>query len=104
MKPLSYIKNMAMLKNATLLITDSGGMQKEAFYCNTPCLTVREETEWPETIKFGINKLVSPKNFFIYQNAIKYINLVKNKKKILNVYGFGNASIQILKKIKLFKK
>ena len=103
-KPLGYIKTLAMLKNATLLITDSGGMQKEAFYCNIPCLTVREETEWPETIKFGLNKLVSPKKNFIYQNAIKYVNLIKNKKKILNVYGFGNASRLILNQIEKLKK
>jgi UDP-GlcNAc3NAcA epimerase len=102
-KPLGYIKTMAMLKNATLLITDSGGMQKEAFYFDIPCLTVREETEWPETVKFGLNKLVSPKKNFIYHNAIKSINLIKNKKKILNVYGFGNASRLILNQIEKLK-
>jgi len=103
-EPLGYLNTIALLKNANLLITDSGGMQKEAFYCNIPCLTVREDTEWPETIKLGLNKLVPPKKDYIYQNAVKYLNLIRNKKKISNVYGFGNASTQILKKIKLFKK
>ena len=50
-EPLGYFDNIAFLKNSNLLITDSGGMQKEAFYCNVPCLTIREDTEWPETIK-----------------------------------------------------
>jgi UDP-N-acetylglucosamine 2-epimerase len=94
---------MAMLKNASLLIADFEGTQKEEFYCNIRCLAVRKETEWLEIIKFGISKLISLKKF-LYQNTIKCTNLMKNKKKILNVYSFGNASRLIVNQIKKLKK
>ena len=60
-KPLSYKQVIYYLKYAKLLITDSGGMQKEAFFAKTQTLTIRNETEWPETIRAGYNRLVNPK-------------------------------------------
>ena len=104
MKPQAYVETMALLKNSKLLITDSGGMQKEAFYSNTPCLTLRDETEWPETLRGGFNKLVNIKNKSIYKNAIKSLNLISsknNESKVKLLYGKGNASQLILKKLKI---
>jgi UDP-GlcNAc3NAcA epimerase len=99
-KPLGYLRTMAMLNNAILLITDSGGMQKEAFYSNVPCLTVREETEWPETVNGGWNKLVKIKKNFIFKNALE---MIKTKGKAIKPYGTGNASRLIMNKIRQFK-
>ncbi len=104
MKPQGYIETMALLKNCKLLITDSGGMQKEAFYSRIPCLTLRDETEWPETLRGGFNKLVNIKNKSIYKNAIKSLNLISsknNESKVKLIYGKGNASQLILKKLKI---
>jgi UDP-N-acetylglucosamine 2-epimerase len=56
--PLPYLDIIALIESAAMVITDSGGMQKEAAFLNTPCLTVRDETEWTETIDIGINRLV----------------------------------------------
>jgi UDP-N-acetylglucosamine 2-epimerase len=104
MKPQGYIQTMALLKNCRLLITDSGGMQKEAFYSKIPCLTLRDETEWPETLRNGFNKLVNIKNRSIYKNAIKSLNLnsfKNNASKVKMIYGAGNASQLIIKKLKI---
>ncbi len=56
--PLVYDENLALLKHARLCITDSGGLQKEAFFLNVPCLTLRDRTEWVETLEDGANRCV----------------------------------------------
>jgi len=57
-EPLSYLDLLRVLGEARLVVTDSGGLQKEAAFLRTPCITVREETEWVETVDMGVNRLV----------------------------------------------
>ena len=96
-RPLSYKQSIYYLKYAKLLITDSGGMQKEAFFAKIQTLTIRNETEWPETIRAGYNRLVNPKKKFIYTSANKYISSKGNSTK---PYGNGKTAKLIIKIIK----
>ena len=56
--PVPYREMIPLLENARLVLTDSGGVQKEAFFLKVACITMREETEWIETVSFSANRLV----------------------------------------------
>jgi len=58
MRPQGYLETLALLRNASCLLTDSGGMQKESFMLHVPCVTLRRTTEWPETLARHANRLV----------------------------------------------
>jgi UDP-N-acetylglucosamine 2-epimerase len=87
------------MSEAKLIMADSGGVQKEAFWLKVPCITLRENTEWMETVEFGANLLVGCDTNRIVSTAKMLINddHVKDKiKKLPNPYGDGRAAEKIV--------
>jgi len=98
-KPVSYHKILKLIKEARLVLTDSGGVQKEAFWLRTPCLTLRDATEWVETVELGANKLVPVDKERIVKEAELLVSSENMKNKVSNLpnpFGDGKASRRIL--------
>ena len=95
-EPVDYLTMIYLTKNACKVVTDSGGLQKECYILNTPCITIRDQTEWVETLNNGYNVLAKP-NKDDLTNKIKNSKINKDKEKV-NYYGNGNAS-NIINKI-----
>lgn len=96
--PLPFLDMVALEQAAHVILTDSGGVQKEAFFYQVPCITMRDETEWVETIDSGGNCLVGASRDAIMQ---AYNNL-KGKVGYLasQPYGAGNSSSLIIEKLR----
>tara|TARA_A200000113_G_C8867313_1_gene355222 strand:- start:1508 stop:2596 length:1089 start_codon:yes stop_codon:yes gene_type:complete len=88
--PLGFLDILALQKSASVIVTDSGGMQKEAFFQKKPCVTVRTETEWVELLTGGHNRLVIP----LKDSMLSKVDdaLATNLDWSVNLYGDGNSS------------
>ena len=90
-KPLGYIDFLRLVKESYKVVTDSGGLQKEAYLCSIPCITIRKSTEWVETLQGGWNTLCSFKKEEIVDLILQRIpSLQKDDSK--EIFGSGNAS------------
>jgi UDP-GlcNAc3NAcA epimerase len=94
--PVGYLEMVWLIDNCELVMSDSGGLQKEAYFFKKPCITLRDETEWVELVEIGVNKLVGANKSKIleaYKNDSKF-NIENSK---LDLYGDGKASEKIVK-------
>jgi len=96
--PVGYLNMVWLIDNCQLVMTDSGGLQKEAFFFEKPCITLRDETEWIELVEHRFNTLASADK----EKILTAYNNTRNQKPetrnyTLNLYGGGKASHNIIK-------
>ena len=99
--PIAYLDMVALEQGAAAIVTDSGGVQKEAFFYDVPCITMRDETEWTETVSLGWNALVGA-------DAARIVDAFNDSqsntplKPEENPYGNGKASYKIAEQLVAF--
>jgi len=96
-EPVGYLEMLGLLNNCKLVITDSGGLQKEAFWCKKLCITIRNETEWTELVGAGVNILAGTEYERIL-SAFKSIQSIHGDFS-RSLYGNGNTANMIVETI-----
>lgn len=99
-EPVGFLEMLWLQRESSLILTDSGGVQKEAYFSETPCLTLRDETEWTELIAIGANELVGADQHAILRAAEKKFGTAINASSKL--YGHGDSSAMIASSINAF--
>jgi len=94
-EPVGYIEMLGLIKNTSLVITDSGGLQKEAYFFKKPCVVLRNETEWTELIEHGSTVLAGTS----FQGIIDAVDVICSREHdfSLSLYGDGTAGNKIVK-------
>ncbi|WP_369425257.1 non-hydrolyzing UDP-N-acetylglucosamine 2-epimerase [Methanothrix sp.] len=97
-KPVGYLDMLQLERNALRILTDSGGVQKEAYILRVPCVTLRERTEWVETVDDGWNVLAGASSESIVRNARGFVPTRPQT----HVFGDGDASRRIVDAMESF--
>lgn len=96
--PQGYLDMLALERDAALVMTDSGGVQKEAFFFRRPCVTVRTETEWTELVDASWNRLADPTDASSIASAARAA--IGSRGTEIEPYGKGDAAVRIVKVLK----
>ena len=97
-EPVGYLEMVWLIDHCDFVMTDSGGLQKEAYFFEKQCITLRNETEWVELVECGANKLVGANKERILE-AYKNNSEFNKKNSKLELYGGGKASENIIKEL-----
>jgi UDP-N-acetylglucosamine 2-epimerase (non-hydrolysing) len=102
--PLGYLETIAAVRDAAVVITDSGGLQREAYWLGTPCVTIRGETEWTETVACGANALVPATDApdKLVETVERQRQNAKQSPWMPDAYGDGHAADRISEAISEF--
>lgn len=99
-EPVSYLEMISLLRHARLVITDSGGVQKEAYWAGVPCVTLMRETTWPETIDAGWNILTGLDPEAIKSAVASYLTSPQDQKcSRPEVYGAPGAALRMVQSL-----
>ena len=90
--PVGYLDMLALEHHACLIATDSGGVQKEAFFQGVPCVTLRAETEWTELLASGWNRLVPPSSGKVGTSILSALAESRPAGRPNDIFGDGNAA------------
>ncbi len=99
-EPLGYLEMLGEVRRAQVVMTDSGGLQKEAFFLRTPCVTLRNETEWVETVTLGWNQLVTELGVTAILGAVRGAKAPNGTR--VEPYGDGRAAQRIAEHLAMF--
>ena len=91
--PVGYLDMLILEQNAKAILTDSGGMQKEAYFFGVPCVTIRTETEWVETVEAGWNVVVGAD----HKKIVDATRLFKPPVQRQGLYSDGRAAERIVR-------
>ena len=98
-EPQPYLSVINYIFNCFAVITDSGGLQKEAYFANKPCITLRDETEWKETVNLGLNKIFKPDELEFSKDIISK-SILEMPTNFPQIFGDGNCGRKILEILK----
>lgn len=102
-KPVGYLDMVMLEQDARLVATDSGGVQKEAYFYRVPCATLRTETEWMELLEAGWNTLVPPTSAeYVYRRLHRILRDFQPPRGNRRLYGDGRAAETIVKRLRSF--
>jgi UDP-GlcNAc3NAcA epimerase len=90
--PVGYLDMLAMEDRCRFIVTDSGGVQKEAYFFHKPCITLRDQTEWTETVEAGANAVVGAD----YRSILDVLDSPPNPSDWDDLYGHGEAGKQVI--------
>lgn len=93
LEPVGYLQMLWLLERCSMVATDSGGLQKEAYFFGKPCVTVRDQTEWVELVELGANLLTPPDRRSVVDNAREALSL--DIQPDLTIYGGGASARSI---------
>jgi UDP-N-acetylglucosamine 2-epimerase len=95
--PMGYLETIAAARDAAVVVTDSGGLQREAYWLGTPCVTLRGDTEWVETVECGANALVPPlaSRETLARTVAEQCRRKRENSWVADAYGAGNAAERV---------